>query len=319
MNAKKFSDAMSELDDKYIDEAINYKKKVKKSRKKTNKHSLIKWGAMAACLCLIVAGAFTLPHFIGYDTPSTPPVVEENVYGFTMEGSDVLYFPISFSQRKTFGLIDENATGLTDENTYQITDDDLGDVMGIVGDSQNESIIGETVYHFIKFPSDDAICIVKVNGIYQFYVKEGVAGIEGTNNPDINIDAPVDENTYHEVEPNTPAENETGHYDIEPEENQQTQSEEAITETNTPTSPATETFNEVITLEYITELQAKVSAAMSNGDLPFVSSSAVYENPYRLHVVVTSTAETDLSKLEAFDTIGGALEIEYDTAEYILE
>ena len=72
-------------------------------------------------------------------------------------------------------------------------------------------------------------------------------------------------------------------------------------------------------MEYITELQAKISAAMSNGNLPFVSSSAVYENPYRLHVVVTSTAETDLSKLEAFDTIGGALEIEYDTAEYILE
>lgn len=312
MNAKKFSDAMSELDNKYIDEAINYKKKVKKSRKKTNKHSLIKWGAMAACLCLIVAGAFTLPHFIGNDIPSTPPVVEENAYGFTMEGSDVLYLPISFSQRKTFGLIDENATGLTDENTYQITDDDLGDIMGIVGDSQDESIIGETVYHFIKFPSDDAICIVKVNGIYQFYVKEGVAGIEGTNNPDINIDAPVDENTYHEVEPNTPAKNETGHYDIKPEENQQTQSEEAITETNTPTSPATETFNEVITLEYITELQAKVSTAMSNGDLPFVSSSAVYENPYRLHVVVSSNTENDLSKLEAFDTIGGALEIEYD-------
>ena len=90
MNAKKFSDAMSELDDKYIDEAINYKKKVKKARKKTNKHSLIKWGAMAACLCLIVAGAFTLPHFIGNDTPSTPPVAVENAYGFTMEGSDVL-------------------------------------------------------------------------------------------------------------------------------------------------------------------------------------------------------------------------------------
>lgn len=318
MNAKKFSDAISELDNKYIDEALSYKKKVKKSIKKTNKYSWIKWGAMAACLCLILAGAFTLPHFIGNDTPGTPPVVEENAYGFTMEGSGVLYFPISFSERKTFGLIDENATGLTDENTYQITDDDLGGVMGMVGDSQDESIIGETVYHFIKFPSDDAICIVKVNGIYQFYVKEGAAEIKGTNNPDINIDAPVDENTYHEAEPNIPAEYETGHYDIEPEENQQTQSKKTITETNNPTSPATETFNEVITLEYITELQAKVSAAMSNGDLPFVSSSAVYENPYRLHVVVTSNAENDLSKLKAFDTIGGALEIEYNATEYIV-
>lgn len=148
--------------------------------------------------------------------------------------------------------------------------------MGIVGDSQDESIIGETVYHFISFPADDAICIVKVNGAYQFYVKEGVEGIEKTTSPDKIIDAPVDENTYHEAEP------------------------DASTE------------KEVITLEYITELQVKVSTAMSNGELPFVSSSAVYENPYRLHIVVSSNAESDLSKLKAFDTIGGALEIEYD-------
>ena len=71
-------------------------------------------------------------------------------------------------------------------------------------------------------------------------------------------------------------------------------------------------------MEYITELQAKISAAMSNGNLPFVSSSAVYENPYRLHVVVTSNAENDLSKLKAFDTIGSASEIEYDATECIL-
>ena len=47
MNAKKFSDAMSELDNKYIDEALNYKKKAKKP-------FWIKWGVIAACLCLIV-------------------------------------------------------------------------------------------------------------------------------------------------------------------------------------------------------------------------------------------------------------------------
>lgn len=32
MNVKKFSDAMSELDSKYIDEALNYKKESKKAR-----------------------------------------------------------------------------------------------------------------------------------------------------------------------------------------------------------------------------------------------------------------------------------------------
>lgn len=49
MNSMKFSEAMSELDSKYVDEAINYKKKSKKP-------IWIKWGAIAACLCLVVAG-----------------------------------------------------------------------------------------------------------------------------------------------------------------------------------------------------------------------------------------------------------------------
>jgi hypothetical protein len=51
MNAKKFSDAMSELDSKYIDEAINYKKKAKKP-------AWVKWGAMAACLAVVVVVGF---------------------------------------------------------------------------------------------------------------------------------------------------------------------------------------------------------------------------------------------------------------------
>ena len=54
MNAKKFSDAMSELDTKYVDEALNYKKKAKKP-------GWIKWGAMAACLILVVGVVFWNP------------------------------------------------------------------------------------------------------------------------------------------------------------------------------------------------------------------------------------------------------------------
>lgn len=56
MNSKKFSEAMSEIDSKYIDEALNYKKKAKKP-------VWVKWGAMAACLCLVVA-AFSVPHIL---------------------------------------------------------------------------------------------------------------------------------------------------------------------------------------------------------------------------------------------------------------
>lgn len=73
MNAKKFSDAMSELDDKYIDEALNYKKKIKKSRKKMNKYSWTKWGAIAACFAVVVVTAVSvLPNYLNQQG-TTPP------------------------------------------------------------------------------------------------------------------------------------------------------------------------------------------------------------------------------------------------------
>lgn len=84
MNTKKFSDAMNELDTKYVDEALNYKKKAKKP-------GWIKWGAVAACLCLIAAIVIIIPSLlkpwesdgIGGDEPSSAPdVVEES--GFLM-------------------------------------------------------------------------------------------------------------------------------------------------------------------------------------------------------------------------------------------
>ena len=52
MNTKKFSDAMSELDDKYVDEAVHYKK-----TEKTRKSAWVKWGAAAACFCVVAASA----------------------------------------------------------------------------------------------------------------------------------------------------------------------------------------------------------------------------------------------------------------------
>ena len=72
-----------------------------------------------------------------------------------------------------------------------------------------------------------------------------------------------------------------------------------------------ENTNTDVSLEYVTELQTKVSGAMMSHEMPFVISSSVYENPYRLHVVVTSNAEEDLQRLRDLDTIGGGMEIEY--------
>jgi hypothetical protein len=63
--------------------------------------------------------------------------------------------------------------------------------------------------------------------------------------------------------------------------------------------------------EELIDLQNRISTAMGNGELPFVIESAIYENPDRLHVVVTTDDEDLINKLKAYDTAGELLEIEY--------
>ena len=56
MNAKKFSDALSALDGRYVEEAALY-------RRKQGQSFWVRWGAAAACLCLLAGGgALTANH-----------------------------------------------------------------------------------------------------------------------------------------------------------------------------------------------------------------------------------------------------------------
>ncbi len=61
MNTKKFSEAMNELDNKYVEKAINYQAKKRKP-------VWMKWGAMAACLCLMFCASFFLINHLINDT-----------------------------------------------------------------------------------------------------------------------------------------------------------------------------------------------------------------------------------------------------------
>ena len=67
MNAKNFSIAMGEVSDKYVIEAANYQRK----RKKTG---WVKWGAVAACLCLVIVGAIN-----GINNQLRQYVIENNI------------------------------------------------------------------------------------------------------------------------------------------------------------------------------------------------------------------------------------------------
>lgn len=65
MNTQKFSEAMGEIDTKYIEKSANYQPKRKK-------HSWVKWASIAACFCLIALIGFGIWH--NGMLPSVDPV-----------------------------------------------------------------------------------------------------------------------------------------------------------------------------------------------------------------------------------------------------
>lgn len=73
------------------------------------------------------------------------------------------------------------------------------------------------------------------------------------------------------------------------------------------------------TLAYLTELQTKITNAMVNKELPFVTTSGVYETSNNIIVRVTTNDEAELAKLYALDTLGGAIEVKYSSGAVIEE
>jgi len=66
-------------------------------------------------------------------------------------------------------------------------------------------------------------------------------------------------------------------------------------------------------------IQSAISQAMSAGELPFVISSAIYENPVRIVVSVNTKDEASLEKVRAYDTVGGVIELVYSENRQQLE
>jgi len=92
-------------------------------------------------------------------TPAiTNDAVRQVAYGFAI--GDKLYSTISFDERRKFGLVPQEDWGSTLDNYYVITEKDLGDILGFVESSQDESLVGATIYHYAAFPDSYAICIV---------------------------------------------------------------------------------------------------------------------------------------------------------------
>lgn len=122
------------------------------------------------------------------------------------------------------------------------------------------------------------------------------------------IDEPSDSSTEE-----SETQNETG-------EDSENNSRPAASDTTQDAPANAETYQQA--REYsaeLTDLQNRISEAMMNNELPFVTSSGIYENPDRVLVRVNTTDEDLIGKLRAFDTTGKLLEIEYTEHAAVLE
>ena len=84
MSIPKMANAMGYIDDDLVTGAIEYKRTKKKN-------SWMKWGAMAACLCLVVVGAFggVHSHTKQYVVSNNIVVLSATEYSDTISSSEV--------------------------------------------------------------------------------------------------------------------------------------------------------------------------------------------------------------------------------------
>lgn len=165
MNGNEFLEKLEFVNPQFIEEA-DIKPNVKK-------HFLVKLIVVAASICLVLtAGVFAADYFNLFNGEEGKKIIVEHASaaGFSIDGNnDIIYFPISFDDCKRYGIIRQDAIGLSREDAYEITSADIGELMGTVTNCDDQTLAGRNVYHYLKFPDYDSICIVDTGSGYQFY------------------------------------------------------------------------------------------------------------------------------------------------------
>lgn len=144
MNSRKFSEAMNEIDSKYIEEAILYKSKTAQ-----RKPFWIKWGAMAACLYLMLVGGVmflqngssTIPNPDPVQIPN--PIIEVTTVD-EMEQYLDFYVPVLDKEIESYSVLVKDSyptigqIDYVDGSTFRMQYGS-GDISGIYGGTLEES------------------------------------------------------------------------------------------------------------------------------------------------------------------------------------
>lgn len=177
MKSVKFSEAMNEIDSKYIYESIDYEKK------KITWSKLRKWGTMAACLC--VAAALTLSAvLVSGNRQSDQEVIVPQI----IQKSPAADSPAGM--RKFINYNGSRYAFLENGASYNLAPEQIGDSLGVLefdivsdpeANAQKEFsatyAIGGTVREMIGYSRDFRIAVEWENN---YYICQKVGRTDGT-------------------------------------------------------------------------------------------------------------------------------------------
>lgn len=286
MKEEKLFEIMEDIDEKYIDEARQTKKKGKKP-------IWMKWIAAAACFCVCLTGLLAV-RYITPDTSTDSNTASQNAEANMekeakndlSEDSESSKSSISEELQKRIQDL-QSAENIADRVGWIVIENRIymQDTSIDITKLEKDSYIGRASEFIGTYQSDndddgcsgDVYSIADTQDIVVVMLDNGgVVCLRTEDRTTTPYDAPVDEETYHEA-------------------------------TSYP--------------DDIEQLQNSISKAMGNGELPFVVTSSIMENPLRLEVSVTTKDEELLDKVRAYDPTGKYLVIIYgedDSTEDLL-
>lgn len=195
-----------------------------------------------------------------------------------------------------------------------------GDKISKIGDVELKISQGEEMY-IVTFEYEDIYFDIETTGITENQLvdllESLINNVKNVNKvmeeKDININEEPTEITttnyptyYSGKYIDNNGNNEILLYEDSPENRKQICNILGITESKTIFKKAEYTY------EYLIKLQNKISEKMQNKELPFVTSSSLMEDKNNIKVTVTSNSISDWNKIKELDTIGGAIDIQYE-------
>ena len=144
MNSKKFSEALGEIDTRYVDEAVGYTKK-----KSDQKPVWFKLVTMAACLCLVIACGVMFTQNSGNDVPNPEMVQIPNPFITVISAEEMEEYldfkvPVLDKEVETYSVLVDDSYPVMGQIDYADGSEfrikyGSGDISGIYGGTLEES------------------------------------------------------------------------------------------------------------------------------------------------------------------------------------